>query len=166
MFGCDLVGQLSGSLRLKTRTAKWTQTFLLAKFRQSVAVQARALYNMRFGKSLSVHEFTEGLIEELMAKMDKPRKRAVGPEKIPSPTTSKEKVYRPPPPPPEWRHWTTFHRSEKSEQGKKVTHHQGHCRICRRSVKTYCRQCRIFLCVGQLGKNENDCFMEFHTKQE
>ena len=47
MYGCDLVGQLCSSLRLKTRTAKWPHTIILGKLRQAVAVQAKVLYNTK-----------------------------------------------------------------------------------------------------------------------
>jgi len=82
MYGCDLVGQLCATLRMKTRCKKWPHTILLGKLRQAVAVQARALYNKKTGQTLSVTSFTEKLIGELELEVEKQVRQKNSPSKV------------------------------------------------------------------------------------
>ena len=169
MFGCDLVGQLCGYLHLKTRASKWTQTILLTKLRQAVAVQGWVIFNLVLEKEISVLDFTSKLIEEMITFLKtKSQKRQR------SPTTA-QNLQVPPPrkkvcPPPlniplNFDHYPVKRAITKREKGKRCCQ-DGNCPCfhCSKPTQIFCEGCWVHLCIPQVRENKRNCFKEFHLR--
>jgi len=172
MYGCDTVGQLCGYLKFKTRTPKWTQTVLFGKLRQSIAVQARTLYNLRFDKRLSVIHFTQMLISEFQRNIEKrrldmlnrspgrKRKRRTSVSSLMTPTSRRTPLISA-------DSQLNLHWPARIPRGSSNSRR---CRQCYKEgivTKTtfFCQECEIFLCVPHAESVDSDCFRKFHTKQ-
>jgi DDE_Tnp_1-like zinc-ribbon len=168
-------------LKLKTRTTKWTQTAILRKFRQAIAVQARTLYNVRFDDddSLSVLSFACQLQKEmeldiLNCQNDVDRRTRSSSS---SPSRGRRRMSTSPlrmPVPKRKRradevttlsdvgnHWPC-----RTEKAKGIS---CRCKVCYNgfnkqttSTSFFCQKCEVFLCIPHANSQERDCFRLYH----